>query len=51
MPRLAVCFGYVAIGVAAGIFCYELRIPWVPSIAAIALLIVGMIILRKADSN
>ena len=51
MPKLTVCWGYIAIGVAAGILCYELHIPWVPSIVAIALLIIGMIILRKADSN
>jgi len=48
MPKLSVCWGYVAIGAAAGILCYELRIPWLPSIAAIALLIAGMIILRRA---
>jgi|HubBroStandDraft_2_1064218.scaffolds.fasta_scaffold1463920_1 hypothetical protein len=51
MPRLSACWGYAAIGVAAGILCYELRIPWLPSIAAIALFIVGMIILRRANSN
>ena len=51
MFRLPVCLGYVAIGVAAGILCYELRIPWIPSIAAIGLLIVGMMLLRRGDSK
>ncbi len=51
MPRLWTCSGYVAIGVAAGLFCYELRIPWVPSLVAIALMIIGMIILRRGDGQ
>jgi hypothetical protein len=47
--KLPVCLGYGAIGVAAGILCYELRIPWIPSIAAIGLLIAGMMMLRRVD--